>query len=155
MWDQKESPGPGRISCFLCFKLQVALPSQAPHSAQTLGRTGAQHGRAGFARGAVQTRGSVFVDRGGAPALAERGLPLGGGGLRVVPGKLPQGQSPGPAPFTVITARVSHLATSTLPLRAPSPEVFGATFAKRPSVSEGRRWTPDAERKGSMSGLGL
>lgn len=98
----------------------------------------------------------VFVDRGGAPALAERGLTFGGGGAcEWRQGSTPRCQSPGPAPLTVTTACTSHLATSTLPLRAPLPEVCDATFAERLPVSEGGHWNPDTEREGGISGLGL
>lgn len=118
-WDKKESPVSGRASSFLYFKLQsfrVVLLSQSPNSAQTFGRTSLPlHGQAGFARGALKTRGVVFVDRGGAPGLAEDGWALSEPCRWCLSqGSTSDGHSLQPVALTGIAQCVSQLALSIL-----------------------------------------
>lgn len=94
------------------FKLQsfrTGLLSQSP--TRHLAEPAPQPGQAGFAQGAMETWGMVFVGSGDAPGLAELGLALSESSKWCLSqGSTPHCQTLESVPFAVITKWVSHLA---------------------------------------------
>lgn len=123
-WDKKESPGSGRVSCFLfqIASFRTGLLSQSP--TRHLAEPAPQPGQAGFAQGAMETWGMVFVGSGDAPGLAELGLALSEPYKWCLSqGSTPHCQTLEFAPLAVITTWVSHLAVCSFLLCASVSEV--------------------------------